>query len=409
MGMRLRVASFCSGIAAPETAWSSLGWEPIFFSEIEPFVCAVLAHHYPDVPNLGDMTKITDEKIKRCRPDVVCAGTPCQSFSVAGLRGGMADPRGNLALVFLGLVDRIRPRWVVWENVPGVLSSEGGRDFGSFLGGLGQLGYGWAYRVLDAQHFGVPQRRRRVFVVGYLGDWRRAAAVLFERHSLSGHPAPCRGEGERVAGTLKACAGKSGRPNGGEEADRLIVIPRPRDAVAIAVDEYNGDIGPVAATMAGGGRNNRIGSVMQPVAFAQNQRDEVRTMEVAGALAAEPEMKQQTYVIQERAVSEDLSCGPGGKGWQEGIAYTLESRHHAQSVATPMAVRRITPLEAERLQGFPDDYTAIQYRGKPAANGPRYRAIGNSMAVPVLRWIGERIAMVESKTKPKRQEANLWA
>lgn len=193
----MRVLSVCSGIGAPECAWSPLGWQFVACSEIEAFPSAVLAHHYPGVPNRGDMTKF--QEWPDADVDVLVGGTPCQSFSVAGLRGGLADPRGNLALTFLAIADRYRPRWVCWENVPGVLSSSGGRDFGAFLGGLGELGYGWSYRVLDAQYFGVAQRRRRVFVVGYLGDWRAAAAVLFERESLSGHPAPSRETGTGVA------------------------------------------------------------------------------------------------------------------------------------------------------------------------------------------------------------------
>ena len=204
----MKYGSVCSGIEAATAAWHGLGWQPSFFSEIEAFPRAVLAHHYPDVPLHGDFTTIEADQYEPI--DLLVGGTPCQSFSIAGLRGGLDDDRGNLALEFLRLADRTRARWVVWENVPGVLSSNGGRDFGSILGGLGELGYGWAYRVLDAQFFGVAQRRRRVFVVGHLGDWRRAAAVLFERHSLSGHPAPRRETGQGVAGTLKACAGKSG-------------------------------------------------------------------------------------------------------------------------------------------------------------------------------------------------------
>jgi len=186
----MRYGSVCSGIEAATAAWHHLGWEAAFFSEIEAFPSAVLTHHYPTVPLHGDFTTI--EKNQYGKIDLLVGGTPCQSFSVAGLRGGLDDERGNLALEFCRLAQREQPRWIVWENVPGVLSSNGGRDFGSILGALEDLGYGLAYRVLDAQYFGVAQRRRRVFVVGYLGDWRPAAAVLFERHSMSGHPAPSR-------------------------------------------------------------------------------------------------------------------------------------------------------------------------------------------------------------------------
>lgn len=160
----MRYLSICSGIEAATVAWAPLGWKVVGFSEIDKFPAAVLAHHYPNVPNLGDMTQIKGDDY-RGLVDLLVGGTPCQSFSVAGLRGGLDDPRGQLTLKFFQLVDRIRPRWVVWENVPGVLLDDGGRTFGSVLGALGQCGYGFAYRILDAQYFGVPQRRRRVFVV----------------------------------------------------------------------------------------------------------------------------------------------------------------------------------------------------------------------------------------------------
>lgn len=231
----------CSGIEAVSVAWGALGFEPVAFSEIDPFPCAVLQYHYPDVPNWGDLTRFeewpdacrcdaavessgprrvdhapcgqsasdwrcagarssghrvagdADVKCGRCGGTVVhvlVGGTPCQSFSVVGLRAGLADPRGNLALVYLAVLARYRPRWCVWENVPGVLSADDGRALGAFVGGLGHLGYGWAYRVLDAQYWGLAQRRKRLFVVGCLGDWRRAVAVLFERAETRGKSLP---------------------------------------------------------------------------------------------------------------------------------------------------------------------------------------------------------------------------
>ena len=196
----MRYLSVCSGIEAASVAWEPLGWAPIAFAEIEKFPSKVLAHHYPGVPNLGDMTKFREWDIERGAVDLLVGGTPCQSFSVAGLRKGLDDPRGNLALTFVAMVDHYRPEWVIWENVPGVLSSSGGRDFGSFLGALGNIGYGFAYRVLDAQHFGVPQRRRRVFVVAHSsGDARRAAEVLFEPESLRGDSPKGRKTGQNIA------------------------------------------------------------------------------------------------------------------------------------------------------------------------------------------------------------------
>jgi DNA (cytosine-5)-methyltransferase 1 len=196
----VRYLSVCSGIEAATVAWHELGWEPVAYSEIESFPSSLLSFHYPHVPNWGDMTKF--QEWPDADVDVLVGGTPCQSFSVAGLRRGLADPRGNLMLTFLAIALKYRPQWILWENVPGVLSSNGGRDFGTFLGGLGECGYGFAYRVLDAQYFGVAQRRRRVFVVGSARGWAAAAAVLFERESLRGGPAPSRGAGERPTGSL---------------------------------------------------------------------------------------------------------------------------------------------------------------------------------------------------------------
>jgi len=176
--------SVCSGIEAATVAWHPLGWKASFFSEIDKFPREVLSHHYPDIPLHGDFTTIQKDNYEPI--ELLVGGTPCQSFSVAGLREGLNDPRGNLMLEFGALANRLQPKWLLWENVPGVLSSNSGKDFGSFLAMLGELGYGFAYRVFDAQYFGVPQRRRRVFVIGCLGDWRSAAAVLFEQDSLQG-------------------------------------------------------------------------------------------------------------------------------------------------------------------------------------------------------------------------------
>jgi len=231
----IRYLSVCSGIEAASVAWEPIGWTPVAFAEVEKFPSAVLAHHWPDVPNLGDMTKYESWNLGAI--DLLVGGTPCQSFSVAGLRKGLRDPRGGLMLTFLEIAQRQRPRWIVWENVPGVLSSHGGRDFGAFLGALGALGYGWAYRVLDAQWFGVAQRRRRVFVVGCLGDGAAAATVLFESESVQRNPAPSREKGQGVAaftpssigdyrqgyGTLRANGGDNG---GGSEV--LVAASNPK-------------------------------------------------------------------------------------------------------------------------------------------------------------------------------------
>jgi len=209
---QVRYLSVCSGIEAASVAWEPLNWDPAAFAEVEQFPSAVLAHHWPQVPNLGDMTR--HESWNLGAIDLLVGGTPCQSFSVAGLRNGLHDPRGGLMLTFLEIAQRQRPRWIVWENVPGVLSSDGGRDFGAFLGALGDLGYGWAYRVLDAQWCGVAQRRRRVFVVGCAGDGAAAATVLFESESVCRNPAPSREKGQGVAADAAGGAGGRSWPAG---------------------------------------------------------------------------------------------------------------------------------------------------------------------------------------------------
>ena len=434
----MRYLSVCSGIEAASVAWHHLGWEPVGFSEIEPFPAAVLKHRFPHVPNYGDMTKFEEWPIEPGTVDLLVGGTPCQSFSVAGLRKGLEDPRGNLMLTYLAIAARLQPRWVVWENVPGVLSSNRGRDFGTFLGALGELGYGWCYRCLDAQYVrvggwprAVPQRRRRVFVVGCLGDGAAAAEVLALREGLQRHleasgkarkgaasdaeggaRGGCWWDGGDCAGTLT-----KQNANGAQrmpDKDNLGAVLQPigyrwqnnrdglqQDDAVAAMRASTGSSGfhemnhPVVVAFdwqKGNDIHNprpstmnvqhectpTIGTTRTPaVAFQQNTRDEVRLMngdgQIAGALAAEAGMKQQNYLAQS--------------------ATTV-------AVAQAMTVRRLSARECERLQGFPDDWTLIPWRGKPAKqcpDGPRYKALGNSMACNCMAWIGEKIAKWEAE------------
>jgi len=415
-----RYGSVCSGIEAATAAWHPLGWEPAFFSEIEPFPRAVLAHHYPDVPLHGDFTTI--EGAEYGPIDLLVGGTPCQSFSIAGLRGGLDDDRGNLALEFLRLAQRTRARWLVWENVPGVLSSNRGRDFGSILGGLVELGYGFAYRVLDAQYFGVAQRRRRVFVVGCLGDAARAAAVLFERHSLQGHPPPRREKGQRLADTLTVganqCSGfvgditedkwpaevaptlnahfgeKMGLENqhigGGQDYSSLAKCLTARGAGGLNLDAETSTLIPIHGggfdAIAFGWQN----SSRQGDSVSENVTptlDKSKTPAVAIPINTMNAMRSPD-------ADASTGCGVGQDG--EAMFTLTKGNHHA--VGTHSSVRRLTPIECERLQGFPDNFTRIPWRNKSeddCPDGPRYKALGNSMAVPVMRWIGERIKKVE--------------
>lgn len=427
--------SVCSGIEAASVAWEPLGWRPAFFSEIDPFPRAVLAHHHPEVPLHGDFTTI--EKDQYAAIDLLVGGTPCQSFSVAGLRAGLDDDRGNLALEFCRLARRLGPRWVVWENVPGVLSIDGGRAFGSILGGLAECGYGLAYRVLDAQYVrvdgyarAVPQRRNRVFVVGHLGSWQRAAAVLFEPESLRGDTAPRREAGASVAALTANGVGTCGADDNQAQAGHLIhdaqqkwpvdvaptlnahfgdklgledqhalngaglFVPHAFDAWQSNVSQYGDITGPLDTD------GTSIG-VMIARSVAIRGRDGGGTIElgddVAGTVRASQGGGDKPHVLAPIPFDTTQITSPTNRSVPEPGApcHTLARGAHAPAIATRAAVRRLTPRECERLRGFPDDYTLISYRGKPAADGPRYKALGNSMACNVMRWIGRRIEMVE--------------
>lgn len=518
----MKYGSICSGIEAASVAFQPLDWEPAWFSEIEAFPNAVLAHHYPGVQNHGDMSNLADKILagEIEAPDMICGGPPCQAFSVAGSRQSLSDKRGNLTLEYIRICDAndaVRSAdgreatWILYENVPGLLSVSD-NAFGAFLGGLvgrtapipepegGWTGAGVvdgptrcaAWRILDAKHFGLAQRRKRVFVLarGGAGRWAVADALLPIIESSRWHPAPSRGKGEEIAA------------DAGAGAEGCV------DAIPINTQlGLRGDTSNTSREGIGVGNPGDPAFTLQAahghaVAFAQNTRDEVRFQgdgDICGTLAAEPGMKQTTYVafdptlssrpsgggglgtdfdldeglqaiaIQERAVSENPDAGPQGKGWQNDVGFTLESRHQSQFVAAPIVmatgqasamsaptidmaptlscnheapilmrmregkegggkgplvsedqsltlatandqvlarpanearqtlqVRRLLPIECCRLQGFPDNYLDISYRGKPAADGNKYKALGNSWAVPVVRWIGKQIDQVRN-------------
>lgn len=303
--------SVCSGIESVSVAWEPLGWQAIGFAEIEPFPRELLKQRFPHVKNYGDITQY--EKWDIGQFDVLVGGTPCQSFSIAGKRGGTNDIRGRLMYSYLGIVAQYKPTWILWENVPGVLSSGNGTDFASFLAGLEQCGYGWCYRVLDAQYFGVPQRRRRVFVVGSFGNYN-CTKVLFESEGTQGG------------------------------------IAESRETEKNTTERTDGSL---------------------PVMFRNLNNNSV-------------------YKKEERTANTIISrYGTGGNN----TPLILDS-------STSKKLRRMTPIECERLQGFPDDWAKISWRGKSVEQCPdslRYKAIGNSMAVPVIRWIGKRIQREEIK------------
>ena len=375
----MRYLSVCSGVEAATVAWHPLGWEPVAFSEIEKFPSQVLAHHYPDVPNLGDMTKYKEWDFGTSGLDLLVGGTPCQSFSVAGLRKGIEDPRGNLALVYCGILDKFRPKWFVWENVPGVLSSGKGRDFGSLLGAMAELGYSCAYRVLDAQYFGVPQRRKRVFIVGHLGDWGNPAKVLFESESLSRNNKESKKQRKDVAATITARFGAS--RNNHEE----LAPVWPQDKASTLNASFGSKLGL---------ENQHINSGA-PLFVPAYVADKAATLLASGAGTSRPgndsTADSQYIAIQGNLIGRDKG-GPNGVGVSKNEPMYTLTKTDVHGVQSGMAVRRLTPVECERLQGFPDDYTNIKDK---CPDGPRYKAMGNSMAVPVMQWIGKRIQMVE--------------
>ncbi|EHN8849227.1 phage N-6-adenine-methyltransferase [Enterobacter hormaechei] len=477
----MKYGSVCSGIEAASKAWEPLGWKPAWFSEIEPFPSAVLAHHWPEVNNLGDMTKIADAvragEVEA--PDILVGGTPCQAFSIAGLREGLSDDRGQLTLSYVELANAIdakrRERGepeaiIVWENVPGVLSSKD-NAFGCFLAGLAgesselqPSGGKWthagcvsgpqrviAWRVLDAQFFGVAQRRRRVFVVASARKGFDPAEVLFEFDSVRRDSAPRRETQKAVAALTARGVGTCGADDNQAQAGHLIAqcangdvshtlkgegfdgsedgTGRGVPVVAFGGGNTAGHIDVATACTAHGirldfdtetfavhgtqdpdtnrelahtlGRNN--GQENACIAFSYKDNGADATSDLSPTIRAGNHDKSHANSGQPPAIAYAFKAGQGAKaggiGYAEEQSPTLTSASSGTNLAPAVmhgiAVRRLTPIECERLQGFPDNHTLIGWRGKDATecpDGPRYKAIGNSMAVPVMRWIGERIA-----------------
>lgn len=492
----MRYISICSGIEAATAAWRPLGWEAVAFAEIEPFPNAVLAHHYPGIPNLGDITKVDWRKYAGA-VDLVVGGTPCQSFSVAGKREGL-DGASGLVREYFRLLEEVRPRWFVWENVPGSLSSGRGNDFAFILRQWEKCGYHVAWRVLDAQFFGVPQRRRRVFAVGHLGGWQYPAAVLFESESLRGNPAPGRKARQENSGSVADSIRKTvakplltkDRHNAGDETliAKYLTSSNQRldwETETLVLNDQGGKRIDISENVVGALRSQSKGH--EPI-IVHGSQDPIISKK-AHCLGCNRGKENVVFCIAGNTIDRQVQNGGNGAGFQPEISYTLNTidRHaiaecyalgNEQNVSTleeplgplmkdspsgggrplpavmcaPVAptigasgpsysrpgnervetealvfretadcltaaygtkwngnasaengslfamnslVRRLTPTECERLQGFPDGYTDIEFKGKPAPDGARYKALGNSMAVPCMRWIGERIQKVE--------------
>lgn len=464
---QMRYVSIFSGVEAATLAWEPLGWEPLAFCEIDDFPSAVLAEHWPNVPNLGDITKVDWKKEIHGAVDLVVGGSPCQSFSIAGKREGLKGASG-LMFEYIRCVQELMPRWFLWENVKGALSCEGGAAFGQLLGEMDALGYGLAWRVLDAQFFGVAQRRERLFLVGHLGD-ARACEVLFEPESMCWDTPSSREKRKAVA----AASGRSvaqgigtGRLNPDDQHDTfsiagniigrkpenggngggfqepgepmytLTTIDRPAVAFKYHQGSKAGGIGAAVeqsptltadyhnpAVMyeesetctaglsetgqanQGGGKGpliqDEISGTLSTVnnqslvCMTDTQKNTSVDDEIAGTISAHTRKDPPVVAFK----NHQGAASGSGTDESEPIAgyHNLNDNTTAESGINSV-VRRLTPLECERLQGFPDNHTRIPWKGKPAEECPdslRYKACGNSMAVPVMRWLGERIEAVD--------------
>lgn len=350
----MRYLSLFSGIEAVSVAACGLNWEAVAFSEIAEFPSTVLKHHFPNVPNLGDVRNIKGDSYNGT-VEIIIGGSPCQDFSISGNRTGLYGSRSSLAREYIRLLDEIRPRWFLWENVAGAFSTNGGKDFRALLSEMEKYGYGMAWRVLDAQYFGVPQRRRRIFLVGYLGDWRPPAAVLFEPKSLLGNFEKSGKKEYCSARTVPDCPKKE---NGIGDTQYIYIydIQQRSDVLRQC------NIIPTLTSRMGTGGNN-----IPLISYASQDYVNWKISNVGATLR---------------------SSGGILGGGSENL------------VSVNDVLRKLTPIECERLQGFPDKWTDVPYRGKEhSPKAKRYEALGNAIAVPVLKWIFNRMDIVENLLK----------
>ncbi len=476
VGANMKYISLFSGIEAFSQAVHDFGWTCAGVSEIDPFACAVLKQRLPNVSNLGDITKITKEKLNEIKEsyegiDLVVGGSPCQSFSVAGLRKGLDDPRGNLMLEYVRVVATVRPSWFVWENVPGALSSGKGSDFGTLIQAMAELGYSLGWRVLDAQHFGVPQRRRRVFLVGSLNKKDGPFKVLFERQSFKGNTEPS-GEKRKSNTSKTETSTREHGESGGREKQRnekVMDLKSISPTTAEYYEHHPNDSRVKGPKVIGSSVTARYGTGggNVPLVLEKNVSSDhvywLKTLRTGGecerkispALTAQTGdtlptvIEHQSYnitfndangtrkdrvnggcYINQTALSNSITTGgvhdtkiiehemehelcstlcardykgPSNDDFTASSQKLVLEHEKSDLKITNSRVRKLTPMECERLQGFPDDYTRIPYRKKTVENcphTPRYKALGNSMAVPVMRWLACRIALVEGALVP---------
>lgn len=420
----MRYVSIFSGVEAATLAWEPLGWEPLAFCEIDDFPSAVLAERWPNVPNLGDITKVDWKKEIHGAVDLVVGGSPCQSFSIAGKREGLKGASG-LMFEYIRCVQELMPRWFLWENVKGALSCEGGAAFGQLLREMDALGYGLAWRVLDAQFFGVAQRRERLFLVGHLGD-ARACEVLFEPESMCWDTPSSREKRKAVAAASGRCVaqgGGTGRLNLavafkyhqgskaggiGDAAEQSPTLTADYHNPAVMYEESEtctAGLSETGQANQGGGKGpliqDEISGTLSTVnnqslvCMTDTQKNTSVDTEVSGTISAHTRKDPPVVAFK----NHQGAANGSGTDESEPIAgyHNLNDNTTTESGINSV-VRRLTPLECERLQGFPDNHTRIPWKGKPAEECPdslRYKACGNSMAVPVMRWLGERIEAVD--------------
>lgn len=388
--------SLFAGIGGFDLGFERAGIETIWMVENDKNCNRVLEAHWPDVKRYEDVREVGRHNLQPV--DIISGGFPCQDLSVAGRGAGLAGERSGLWWEFHRVIQELRPLRVIVENVPGLFAANQGEDFMVLIKAFAECGYGVAWRVLDSQHFGVAQRRRRVFIVGSLGDGS-AIKVLFESEGSERDIAEGRETWQRIAAPIKASSPSSRRGGSNPIAEEFVVAPlQGRDSKGTSTTVDNKLIVGALDTRQGGVDDNEAQA--SHLIFQQNQRDEVREMDIVGAITAEPGVKQQNFVAFDWQSGGDVWLNISDKrtsalsrGQTPAVARTLSSTNPSEGgpgdrlpiAADRWGVRRFTPMEFERLQGFPDRFTEM------LSDTQRYKTLGNAVTVNVTEWIGKRI------------------